>query len=201
MPEPALTVRGLQVRHGGHVLVGPVDLDVAPRERVALVGASGVGKSLTLRAVAGSLPPGLTRHGEVVLGGPVAFLAQDSAVALHPLVGLARQLERPLCRRGVRRDTARGRVADALERVGLDARHGRARPGELSGGERQRGCLALALLTEPALLLADEPTTALDTVAQRQVLDALGTLDAALVLVTHDPAVARHACDRVVVAA
>jgi len=203
VPAPALSAlsaRGLGVRLGGRLLAGPVDLDVAPRERVALVGPSGVGKSLTLRAVAGSLPPGLRREGEVALGGPVALLAQDSAVALHPLVPLARQLTIPLLRRGVRRDAALVRVADALARVGLDDRHGGCRPGELSGGERQRGCLALALLTEPAVLLADEPTTALDTVAQRQVLDCLGGLDAAIVLVTHDPAVAWHVCDRVVAA-
>ncbi|MCH1866245.1 ATP-binding cassette domain-containing protein [Nocardioides sp. CFH 31398] len=200
MPAPALSVRGLRVRLGAQVLAGPVDLEVAPRERVALVGGSGVGKSLTLRAVAGSLPPALSHDGEIAVDGRVAWLAQDSAVALHPLVPLARQLALPLRRRGVRRDVAGVRVADALARVGLDARHGGSRPGELSGGERQRGCLALALLTEPTLLLADEPTTALDTVAQRQVLDALGALDAAVLLVTHDPAVAHHVCDRVVAA-
>lgn len=200
MLPPVLSVRGLRVRLGPRVLAGPVDLELAPRERVALVGRSGVGKSLALRAVAGSLPPGLDRDGEVAVDGRVAWLAQDSAVALHPLVPLARQLALPLRRRGVRRDVASVRVADALARVGLDGRHGASRPGELSGGERQRGCLALALLTEPAVLLADEPTTALDTVAQRQVLDALGALDAAVLLVTHDPAVARHACDRVVTA-
>ncbi|GAA1926882.1 ABC transporter ATP-binding protein [Nocardioides lentus] len=194
--DVVLRARGLTVSAGRHRLVGPVDLEVRAGERVALAGRSGSGKSLTVRALVDALPAGLRRDGDLDVVRRVGWVQQDTAVALHPLVTLGRQLERPLRRRGLGRDAARGRVHDVLARTGLDDRHAAARPGELSGGERQRGCLALALLGEPDLVVADEPTTALDTVAQRQVLDVLVGLDAALLLVTHDPDVAALACTR-----
>lgn len=212
---PALTARGLTVRVGGTVLVDDLDLELVAGERVALLGASGSGKSLTAAALTASLPPGLTVTGSLVVGGEVvvpapgrrrpaprtALVPQDSLFALNPLVPVGRQLARPWRRRGLDARTARSRAAASLVSVGFTDADAvlRSLPAELSGGQRQRVCIAMAAACDVPVLVADEPTTALDTVTQRQVLDALRTVPAALLLITHDVAVAAELCARVLV--
>jgi len=226
--QPALDVRGLAIRIGGIPLVHGVDLRVGAGERVALVGASGSGKSLTAQAVLGTLPTGSAVDGVVTLGGRavrlgsprqrlgrVAAVQQDSLAALNPLVTVGAQLVAAL-----QAARARGSAADAglltradarlevmalLAEVGIEDPAGAlpAFAAELSGGQRQRVCLALALRCDADLLLADEPTTALDVVTQARVVDVIRRrLDAtgqALLFITHDLAVAAALCDRAVV--
>jgi len=204
---PLLRVRSLHVTDpvGGHVL-GPLDLDVDPGERVALVGASGAGKSQTLAAVLGLPADPLRRGGEVMVaavGGRPATtgaLLQESAQALDPLVRVGRQIGLPVPGRGrVRRARVR-RLADDL---GLDPGLLRRHPLRLSGGQRQRCALALALARDPDLLVVDEPTSALDAPTAAQVLDVVDRWSrasgAALLVATHDLGLVTRLCTRVVV--
>ncbi|ROP27019.1 ATP-binding cassette domain-containing protein [Pseudokineococcus lusitanus] len=232
--EPVLEVSDLRVevpatrRDATVPLLRGVDLAVGAGERVALVGASGSGKSLTAAAVRGQLPPGLRAQGRVRLGGadvldvpgprrPVdrrpAVVLQDPSAALHPLVAVGAQVAMPLRARHDRagrrpgRAAARRAVLELLAAVGLEdpRRVAAGRPAELSGGQRQRVALAVALAAAAPLVVADEPTTALDTVTQAAVLDVLadrtGPGRAGLLLVTHDLAVAAALCSRVAVVA
>ncbi|GAA4964532.1 ATP-binding cassette domain-containing protein [Actinoplanes utahensis] len=218
MEQAAVRVTGLSLQGGGGALLAGVDLVCRAGERVALVGASGSGKSLTAKAVLGVLPPGLTAEGSVriagteVLGVPCARRApdrrpaavlQDSALALHPLVTVGEQIALPLPGRLRRADTRR-RVRDLLASVGLPDQIAERYPGQLSGGQRQRACLALALAAQPPLLVADEPTTALDVITQAAIVsllkDRTGRPDGpALLFITHDLAVAAGLCTRIVV--
>ena len=226
--EAVLEVRDLHVAVGDDrgapatALLHGVDLQVRAGERVAVIGASGSGKSLTAAAVRGDLAPGLRARGSVrVLGHEVlevpgarrepglrpAAVLQDPSAALHPLVAVGAQVAMPLRARGTRRGEVRAAVLDLLASVGLEEpeRVADGRPAELSGGQRQRAALAVALACESPLLVADEPTTALDTVTQAAVLDVLarrtGRGGPALLLITHDLAVAAALCSRVVVVA
>jgi peptide/nickel transport system ATP-binding protein len=218
---PALTVRDLVVEIGERRVLDGVDLDVAAGERVALIGASGSGKTLTAMAVLGRLPAAAAFRGSVrlgnteVLGVPAArrgrspgaaAVFQDSLSALNPLVRTGVQLCAPLRRhRGLGLEDARRAAVELLASVGFDRprRILRSYPGELSGGQRQRVCIALAVACDQDLVLADEPTTALDTVSQSQVLRVLraqtDVRSAALLLVTHDIAAAAGLCERAVV--
>jgi peptide/nickel transport system ATP-binding protein len=221
-PEsPALLdVVDLRVGTGGGALLSGVSLSCGHAERVAVVGASGSGKSLTAKALLGVLPAGLRATGSVrisgteVLGVPSARRArhlrpgavlQDSMLALHPLVKVGDQVALPL-RRGSGRAQAHRAVLELLTAVGLadaeDAAH--RYPAQLSGGQRQRVCLALALACRPALLVADEPTTALDVVTQAGIVQLLRERTGpphgpALVFITHDLALAAALCTRLVV--
>lgn len=218
---PALEVRDLTVTIAGRVLVRRVDLSLCAGERVALIGASGSGKSLTAGAVLGVLPPGAHATGHVhvgghgVLGRPaarrpaaarVAAVFQDPSAALNPLVPIGIQLSMPLRShrglRGTALDGARRRLLDAVGLEDID-RILRSCAGELSGGQRQRACIALALASQAGLLVADEPTTALDLVTQAQVVQVLRehSREVALLFITHDIAVAADLCDRAVVLA
>ncbi|MEI4271808.1 ATP-binding cassette domain-containing protein [Klenkia sp. LSe6-5] len=219
-PSPAaLDVHDLVVDVGGARLLDGITFSVPPESRTALVGASGSGKSMTAGAVVGRLPLTATATGSVrvagteVLGVPaarrraagrVAAVAQDPLSALNPLVPIGTQLTMPLRRRaGLRGSAARARARELLLSVGLDDpdRVLGSVAGELSGGQRQRVCTAIALASEASLLVADEPTTALDLVTQAQVVDVLRrhTRSTALLFITHDVAVAAALCDRVVV--
>ncbi|PRZ12014.1 ATP-binding cassette domain-containing protein [Nesterenkonia sandarakina] len=206
----------------GTTLLNEVDLNVTVGERVALMGRSGSGKSLLSSCLAGGLSPVLRRTGIVeIQGNPVknshvgriprvAVVRQDSSEALNPLVRIGPQLMLPLkvSRRNAAPAGGSGqllkRVLELLEAVGLPDGHRitRSFPAQLSGGQRQRVCIALALACEPEILVADEPTTALDVVSQATVMEALSANIApscTLIFVTHDLTVASTLCERAVV--
>ena len=197
-----------------------VSLTASAGQSVGLVGESGSGKSLTLRAAMDLLPvPARISGGSVVVGGVdvtgmpaprrrehlssvLAMIFQDSLPALHPTMRIGDQVaEVPRLRLGMSRSQAHERAVDLLSSVGIRDPEGRYRafPHELSGGMRQRVCIAIALSCEPALILADEPTTALDVTIQAQVLGVLAALrrdrGLGLVLVTHDLAVVSGTCE------
>ena len=181
-----------------------VSFEVAPGEALGIVGESGSGKSLTLRAVAGLLPPGTRQTaGEIAIGGRFGMVFQDPMSALDPLTRVGIQL-REACVAGGAADPA-ARVRELLADVRLPdpERIARSYPHELSGGQRQRIVIAMALAGNPAVLLADEPTTALDVTVQHEVLTLLAGLrrerGLTLVLVSHDLAVIAAMCERVAV--
>ncbi|GIF77406.1 ATP-binding cassette domain-containing protein [Asanoa siamensis] len=217
-----LSVSGLAVStHDGRALVSGLSFAVPRGGRLSLIGESGSGKSLTALAVTGLLPPGLAATGTVLLDGtPVigatdrtldrvrgrvaAVVFQEPSTALDPLMRLGKQIAEPLRRhRGLRGAALRSAVLEALDEVALPARVARAYPHEVSGGQRQRAAIAMALACRPALLIADEPTTALDVTVQADVLALLDRLvaahDMALLFVSHDLAVVAKVTDEVVV--
>ncbi|MFE4463634.1 ATP-binding cassette domain-containing protein [Oerskovia sp. NPDC056781] len=219
-----LEVRDLTVRtSSGRVLLDHVSWRVAPGERLGVIGESGSGKSLTAAAVLGLLPDGMTATGQVLLDGTdlltlgeralrrvrgarIAMVFQEPLTALDPLMTIGRQIAGPLrLHRKVSRARAAEIAADLCRLVRLDdtERILGSYPWQLSGGQRQRACLAMALACEPDVLIADEPTTALDVTVQAEILDLLDDLiertGTALVFVSHDlPVVARVTRDLVV---
>uniref|UniRef100_A0AAU2A3V1 ABC transporter ATP-binding protein n=1 Tax=Streptomyces sp. NBC_00093 TaxID=2975649 RepID=A0AAU2A3V1_9ACTN len=226
-PPPLLTVRHLHVRAGGgrgkaRTLVRDVGFDLTAGRTLGIVGESGSGKTLTARAVMGVLPDGLRPEGEVLFDGisllgrrerelrplrgdRLAMVLQDPFTSLNPLQTVHTHLWESLAP-AVRRNraAASAEVARRLREVGLDpdAVAGRY-PFQLSGGMRQRVAIAAALARDPELLVADEPTTALDVTTQAEILALLRRLQTdrgmALVLITHDLRVAFSVCDRVLV--
>ncbi|MET9616503.1 ABC transporter ATP-binding protein [Kitasatospora indigofera] len=202
------------------VLAG-VDLTVGARETVALVGESGSGKSLTSRSVLGLLPTGARTEGTVRVNGEdvltmapeqlrrlrtssAAMIFQDPRAAINPLRRIGDFLtESVRLNAGTAPAAATARAAEMLEAVGLTAAALRQYPGELSGGMLQRVMIAAALMGDPALILADEPTTALDVTMQAEVVALLGDLrtrfGTGLLFVTHDLGLAAAISDRVYV--
>ncbi|WP_372349419.1 ATP-binding cassette domain-containing protein [Streptomyces sp. KL116D] len=224
MTGPLLTVDGLTVRTGaGRELVSGLGFEIAPGERLGLIGESGSGKSLTTLAVLGLLPAGMTVTGSVRLDGTqivgasektlvgvrgrsAAVVFQEPLTALDPLMRVGRQIAEPLRRRRDLKGAAlKAAVADLLEQVRLPdpGRIARAFPHEISGGQRQRVALAMALACDPALLVADEPTTALDVTVQAEMLELIDGLvrerGMAVLFVSHDLAVVARVTDRVLV--
>ncbi|MGW4353775.1 ABC transporter ATP-binding protein [Nocardia sp. NPDC004582] len=226
---PLLRVQDLRVRvpapnalpGAGIPLVHGVDLEIWPGERVGLVGESGSGKSITARSIL-RLDPRLALSGSIRVAGRevigasdaevrelrgqvVAMVFQDPMSALNPVLTVGDQITESLVQRGVSNRQATAEAARMLERLGVaDARRRlRAYPSEVSGGQRQRMVLAAALIGQPALLIADEPTTALDVEAQDRVLDLIVELSddlrLAVLLITHDLGVVAGATDRVYV--
>jgi oligopeptide/dipeptide ABC transporter ATP-binding protein len=225
----ALDVRHLCVRFatpGGLIhAVEDVGFAIEPGETFALVGESGSGKSATALAVMGLLqrPPARIDTGEVWLGeqnllalperelrklrgNQIAMVFQDPSSALHPLYTIGAQLSEVLeLHRGTPRREARKLCARALGDVGIADPERRldAYPHELSGGTQQRAMLAMALLCEPKVLIADEPTTALDVTIQAQILDLLKRMQhahgTAIMLISHDLALVASVADRVAV--
>lgn len=224
-----LRVNGLSIRGPeGQRLVDELSFEVAPGERVGLIGESGSGKSLTALAVMGLLPEGLTVAGSIRLeesevigasersmnplrGRAAAVVFQEPLTALDPLMRLGRQLAEPL-RRRARFDGEKlgGAELDRALRASLHEvrlpdpeRILRAYPHEISGGQRQRMAMAIALAGRPALLIADEPTTALDETIQSEILDLLDGLvqdrGMALLFISHDLAVVSRITTRAVV--
>jgi oligopeptide/dipeptide ABC transporter ATP-binding protein len=222
---PLLEVHDLDVEiplSGGRLhAVRKVSLDASAGEAVGLVGESGSGKSLTLRAIMDLLPvPARISGGTILVDGVdvtgmpakkrrqhlssvMAMIFQDALTALNPTMRVGDQVaEVPIRRLGMSKARARERALDLLTQVGIKdpERRYRAYPHELSGGMRQRICIAIALSTDPQLILADEPTTALDVTIQAQVLGVLAglrrTRELGLVLVTHDLAVVSGTCER-----
>lgn len=207
----------------GAALVHDVSFSIEAGERVSLIGESGSGKSLTSFAVAGLLPEGLTASGSVeldgvqVIGAPerelvplrgktVSFVFQEPLTALDPLMRLGQQVAEPLKRHlGLRGAALRTAVREALGEVRLPDpdRIARAYPHEISGGQRQRVAIAAALACRPRLLIADEPTTALDVTVQAEILTLLESLVAergmSLLFVSHDLAVVSRMTERALV--
>lgn len=221
---PPLAIDGLHVTYPGGTTVRAVDgvdLDVAAGELVGLVGESGSGKSTLAAAAVGMLPPGVTAGGAVrvegrdlatlppgelrrMRGNRVALVPQEAMSALNPVHTIEAQLiEAVRVHRRVGRVAARERAAELLELVGIDPRRGRDHPHQFSGGMRQRVVIAMALANEPAVVIADEPTTGLDVVVQAEVLDLLDglrrRLGLALLVVTHDLPMIESIADRIAV--
>jgi oligopeptide/dipeptide ABC transporter ATP-binding protein len=221
-----LDVRDLHVwfdlQGGGqlHAVQG-VSLEVDAGERVGLVGESGCGKSTTVLAILGLLPSSATVSGDVRLDGEsiltpeeeiarahrwkdVAMVFQGAMNALNPVKTVGAQIVEPMELHGMAEGAdAKRRAGSLLEMVGIPASAGARYPHEFSGGMRQRAALAMALACEPKLLLADEPTTALDVMIQAQILELLSSLaqdlGLAVVLVTHDLPVVAQVCERAAV--
>ncbi|MEL7061001.1 MAG: ABC transporter ATP-binding protein [Acidobacteriota bacterium] len=222
--RPLLRIEGLRVldRHG-RAWVDGVDLMVPSASSIALVGASGSGKSLTAAAVLGILPSGLRATGRVELrdagdlltlserqldqvrGRRVAWVPQDAGGSLNPILKIGFQIREVLRRHGATRADARQRALELLEEVAMPDPRSRldAEPRRLSGGQRQRAALAVALAGRPELLIADEPTTALDVTLEAQILDVLERArrrrGASLLLITHDLALVAERCRRLAV--
>ncbi len=216
-----LRVENLTVRYGSEAVVDGVSFAIRRGESVGLVGESGSGKTQTALAIPGLLPEDARCSGSIrfegaellgasprVLGATrarhIGMVFQDPMQALNPYLRIGRQLSEVVVRhRLANRGEARRRVVEMLQKVGLpDAgRQYDAYPHQLSGGMRQRVLLASALIAEPDLLIADEPTTALDVTVQAQILELLETVrdDTALLLITHDLGVVAGHCERMLV--
>ena len=218
--NPALSVRDLTLGIGGASVVDGMAFDVAPGEVMALVGESGCGKSLTALAAMRLLPRAVTRvRGRVELAGvdlyarserevrrlrgrKISMIFQEPLAALDPLSPVGAQVAEGT---GLQGNAARQAVLAMLEEVGISdpARRIAQYPFELSGGMAQRVMIATALVSRPDVLIADEPTTALDVTIQAQILDLLRRLAAgrgtAILLITHDMGVVADIADRVAV--
>jgi oligopeptide/dipeptide ABC transporter ATP-binding protein len=220
----SLVVDGLILQRADGVrLLGPLSLELAPGDRLGLVGESGSGKSLLLRALFGVLPPGvaqaagsITAFGtrleqsgperDHIRGARLAWVPQDPLLALNPFLTLGEHLALlPGIHRQEAPRLAIGRLQPLLEQLGLpgDRAFLARRPHQLSGGQRQRLCLAMALSCDPELLVLDEPTTALDPLAQRAYLDLIFGLQRerglGFLWIAHDLAVAAEVCERLLV--
>ena len=228
MTEPLLEVSHLRVefptRRGTLVAIDDVSFSIAPGEILGVVGESGAGKSLTGAAIIGLLdPPGRVAAGEIrfagrridnlppdqmrkVRGRQIGAIFQDPLTSLNPLYTIGRQLVETIqAHLPVGAAEARQRAIRLLQETGIPAAEARVDqyPHQFSGGMRQRVVIALALAAEPKLIVADEPTTALDVSIQAQIISLLKRLckdhGAAVMLVTHDMGVIAEACDRVAV--
>ena len=222
MNPPLLEVAGLDVfyapldeeprRH----IVRDVSFSVSTGQRLGLVGESGAGKSTTLYALLGLLPGNAEISGRIAFEGVdvlaaghsglvalrghgIALVTQSAMNALNPVHRIGRQLREAMPSGGRGRAARRARVDELLDRVGLPPSVARRYPHELSGGMRQRVAIAIALASEPKLLLADEATTALDTVVQARVVELLHELctelDLAIVFASHHLALVAQLCD------
>ena len=216
-----LEVRDLSIRYADTAAVSGLSFAVDAGESVGLVGESGSGKTQTALAIMGLLPEkasiggSIAVHGADVVGASerqldrlraerVGMVFQDPMQALNPYVPVGKQLRRILLRHGISDGReADQRVMHMLDRVGLPdpARQFRAYPHQLSGGMRQRVMIASALIAGPDLLIADEPTTALDVTVQAQILDLLERIreETALLLITHDLGIIAGHCERLLV--
>lgn len=226
-PQPLLDVRGLGITFSGPdtsiPVVRDVSLTVAAGESVGLVGESGCGKTVTGLALMGLLPFRTSRFdGQILLDGEnlldlterqwrkrrgrrIGMIFQEPMSALDPVFTIGEQIGETLRTHfRIGRSEARERAIDAIAQVGIPdpaARHD-AYPHELSGGMRQRAMIAMAISCEPALLIADEPTTALDVTVQAQITDVLGELSArsgmAMLFISHDLGLVSQTCSRIV---
>ena len=229
MPEPVLSIRDLAVQFttddGVVRAVDGITYDVFPGETLGIVGESGSGKSVSMLAVLGLIPqpPGRIVKGEAIFkgrdvmkmskgelrrlrGGDMAMVFQDPMTSLNPVLKVGFQLSEAIqAHNDVSDDKAREKGIHLLELVGVPNAVQRYDqfPHEFSGGMRQRAMIAMAIANEPSLLIADEPTTALDVTIQAQIIQVLRTAQeetqAATILITHDLGLVAELCDRVVV--
>ncbi len=223
--RPLLDVRNLSVAFGRTLAVDDVSFSIAPGETLALVGESGSGKSVSALSVLKLLPyPSASHPGGVVLydgqdllraddkvlrgirGNRISMIFQEPMSSLNPLHTIEKQVSEIMkVHRGLTDRQARERTLELLHQVGIRDPEKRlnAYPHQLSGGQRQRVMIAMALANEPDLLIADEPTTALDVTVQAQILELLKTLQAergmAMLFITHDLGIVRRIADRVCV--
>jgi peptide/nickel transport system ATP-binding protein len=229
MAEPLLEVRGLKTRfsleEGPVLAVDDVSFSLPPGGTLGVVGESGCGKSVTALSVMRLVPepPGRVVAGEVrfkgrdllalpeaemrrIRGNQISMVFQEPMTSLNPVYTVGEQIGEPVrLHQGLDRKRARARAVEMLRQVGIPAPEQRvdAYPHQLSGGMRQRVMIAMALACNPELVIADEPTTALDVTIQAQILDLLKRLQAergmAVMLITHDLGVVAESCDAVVV--
>jgi ABC-type glutathione transport system ATPase component len=224
--EPTLSVRNLTVNSAFAELLHGVSFDIAPGERVGLIGESGSGKSLTATSVMGLLPETLAANGEIHLAGghgdlvhasetklsqlrgnTMAMVFQEPMTALNPLMKAGAQVAEIMTQHGTvpAGQSAASRAVELLAQVKLPnpAEAALAFPHQLSGGQRQRVMLAMAMANDPQLLLCDEPTTALDVTVQAEVLRLIEGLvterGTSLLFITHDIGVVAEVCERVLV--
>ncbi|WP_456296352.1 ABC transporter ATP-binding protein [Vibrio sp. AK197] len=221
---PVLEVKDLSLTIQGHSLVNDINFSLSAGERVCLIGASGSGKSLTARAISGVLPWYCQRSGTIKVNGQevshkpvlarpstarVATIFQDSFSALNPLMPVGKQLALSV---NAGSERALYQLLEQMELDNIEQMMNRL-PSELSGGQRQRICIAFALLSGANILIADEPTTALDVINQQQVVKLLKQCSGhhcshneqlhgnplALLFITHDISVAAQLCERALV--
>ena len=202
--------------------VNGITFDIAPGETLGIVGESGCGKSVTSLALMGILPrAGRVTGGTAMFGGrdllkmrddqlrkvrgrEIAMIFQDPMTSLNPVLTIGRQIREPLQTHfDMDKNQANARAAELLDQVGIPSAKARLKdyPHQFSGGMRQRAMIAMALACEPKLIIADEPTTALDVTIQAQILDLLRELvrdeETALIMITHDLGVVAGMCERV----
>ena len=224
MTTPVLAIDDLVLglRHHERTLLHGVTMSIQPGERVGLVGESGSGKSLLSLSAIGLLPDAIEQRGGTITvagrrvdgasereldgmrGNAMAMIYQNPLGSLNPVSRIGNQIAEAIrIHRSVSKAVAQREAVDLLARVGVrePQRSARAYPHEFSGGMRQRAMIAMAISCEPALLLADEPTTALDVTTQARILDLLAELSVernmAVLFVTHNLAVANDFCDRI----
>jgi oligopeptide transport system ATP-binding protein len=224
--EPLLSVEDLRVQfwtsRGIIHAVNGISFEIERGETLGIVGESGCGKSVTALAIlgilarAGRVPTGKAvfegrnllglsdRQLRSIRGKEIAMIFQDPMTSLNPVLTIGRQIRESLqAHLDMKKKDAEARAAELLDRVGIPSASKRMRdyPHQFSGGMRQRAMIAMALSCKPRLMIADEPTTALDVTIQAQILDLLRELvaeeDAALMLITHDLGVVAGMCERV----
>ena len=221
---PLLDVQSLRVRFGARLAVDSISFQVNEGETLGLVGESGSGKSATSLAILGLLPEGAIVEGSICLAGEdltqvspealrskrgrdVAMIFQEPMTALNPVMSIGAQIAEAIRvhHREMNANAVRDRVLEVLGEVALPNPHQRLRdyPHQFSGGQRQRILIAMAVVNRPRLLIADEPTTALDVTVQAQILHLLADLRdkhrLAMLFISHDLAVISQVADRVAV--
>lgn len=214
----SVSIRNLNIVIDGMPIVHDVDMDIADGERVGLIGSSGSGKSMIAKSIMGLLPLSAQVSGSIDMGGTEIVGASDQAIAdlrgryvgmvfqnpsaaLNPVMTVAQQVALPLrLHYDLTRDERLDRVKAMFAKVRLPEDVLNKYPHELSGGQQQRVGIAAALVTSPRLIIADEPTTALDSITQRQIVDLLASLvddsGASMLFITHDFVVLNHATTR-----
>lgn len=219
---PVLTVQQLQIQHQQQLLVHNLSFELHAGETLALVGESGSGKSVSSLALLGLLPSQLQIQGQALFQGQdllqlnpvqlrqirgqrIAMIFQEPMTALNPLHRVEKIISESLLLQGYSKAETRQRVLQLLQDVGIPQPEDKLKryPHELSGGQRQRVMIAMALALDPDILIADEPTTALDVTLQAQILDLLQSLQRsrqmAMILISHDLNLVRHYADQVIV--
>ncbi len=213
----SLNIDGLSLSINGRTILDQVDLQVKDGQRVGLIGSSGSGKSMIARSILGTTPLTASLSGSILVdglqilgsddrsladlrGSRMGMIFQNPSTALNPVKKIYSQVELPLRRHyRLSAQERRRRVMEILAQVGLDEGLAGSYPHELSGGQQQRAAIATALVTKPRLILADEPTTALDAITQRQIVDLLVSLvdqnGASLLFITHDFSVLARVAD------